>query len=91
MVQAMAGVGIGLSGKTPEQLTGETIGESDVVGTTSSAQACLVLPVQRHDDWLSEDITGKDLDGVHAIRDAIRARVERLVADLVPRPGDDEQ
>ncbi|MFI6014597.1 low molecular weight phosphatase family protein [Streptomyces sp. NPDC051243] len=85
VVQAMAEVGIDLAGRTPRQLTDETVGVSDVVVTTSGADACAVLPGQRHEDWPVEDVAGQDLDGVRAIRDDIRARVERLAADLATR------
>nr|WP_263974228.1 phosphotyrosine protein phosphatase [Streptomyces albicerus] len=88
VVRAMAEVGIDLSGRTPRQLTEETVGASEVVVTTSGADACATLPGQRHVDWPVEDVAGKDLDGVRAIRDDIRARVERLATDLTPRPRD---
>jgi arsenate reductase len=84
VVQAMAEVGIDLSGHTPRRLTDATVGTSDVVVTTSGANAVAVLPGQRHEDWPVEDIAGKDLEQVRAIRDDIRARVERLAAALPP-------
>ncbi|AZQ39266.1 arsenate reductase ArsC [Streptomyces cyaneochromogenes] len=88
VVQAMAEVGIDLSGRTPRQLTEETVGASEVVVTTSGADACATLPGQRHVDWPVEDVAGKDLDGVRAIRDDIRARVQLLADGLTPRPHD---
>lgn len=86
VVQAMAEVGIDLSERTPRQLTEDTVQSSAVVVTTSGADAVSVASGQRHEDWPVEDVAGKSLDEVRAIRDDIRARVERLAADLRPTP-----
>ncbi|AWZ05827.1 MULTISPECIES: heat-shock protein HtpX [unclassified Streptomyces] len=86
VVQAMAEVGIDLSERTPRQLTEDTAQSSAVVVTTSGADAVSVAAGQRHEDWPVEDVAGKNLDEVRAIRDDIRARVERLAADLRPTP-----
>lgn len=86
VVQAMAEVGIDLSQRAPRQLTDATVRGSEVVVTTSGAGAVSVAAGQRHEDWPVEDVAGKDLDGVRAIRDDIRARVEALAADLRPAP-----
>ncbi|WTW91995.1 arsenate reductase ArsC [Streptomycetaceae bacterium NBC_01309] len=91
VVQAMAEVGIDLSGRTPTQLTDAAVGESDVVVTTSGADACTTLPGQDHEDWPVEDVAGKTLAEVRAIRDDIRVRVELLAARLAPTSGPGER
>lgn len=86
VVQAMAEAGIDLSECTPRQLTEDTVQSSAVVVTTSGADAVSVVSGQRHEDWPVEDVAGRSLDEVRVIRDDIRARVERLAADLRPTP-----
>jgi arsenate reductase len=44
--------------------------------------ACPVFPGKRYEDWVLDDPAGQDLDTVRAIRDEIRVRVERLLAEL---------
>ncbi|MFJ3438988.1 low molecular weight phosphatase family protein [Streptomyces cyaneofuscatus] len=86
VVQVMAEVGIDLSRRTPRQLTDAAVQSSAVVVTTSGADAVSVASGQRHEDWPVEDVAGKDLDALRAIRDDIRGRVEQLAVDLRPAP-----
>ena len=44
--------------------------------------ACPIYPGKRYEDWVIDDPEGLDLDAVRRIRDEIRARVEKLMADL---------
>jgi arsenate reductase len=46
--------------------------------------ACPIYPGKRYEDWELEDPEGQDLETVRAIRDAIDARVRRLIGELVP-------
>jgi arsenate reductase len=80
VVQAMAEVGIDLTGRTTRHLTEHTVAASDIVVTTSGAMPA--LPEQRHEDWPVDDVAGQDLD-VRVIRADVRARVERLAAHLM--------
>ncbi|MFE2719776.1 hypothetical protein ACFXKI_49945 [Streptomyces mirabilis] len=59
VVQAMAEVGIDLTGRTPRQLTEHTVAASDIVVTASGADACATLPGQRHEDWPVDDVAAR--------------------------------
>ena len=83
-VAAMAEDGIDIAGKTPQVLTVDAVRESDVVITMGCGDACPVFPGKRYEDWVLDDPAGQPIDAVRPIRDAIRARVEGLLADLLP-------
>ncbi len=83
-VQAMAEEGIDIADATPQLLTVDAVRESDVVITMGCGDACPVFPGKRYEDWELEDPAGKDIETVRAIRDEIRARVERLLSELRP-------
>ena len=68
----------------PRRLTTDAVGLSDVVVTMGCGDACPYVPGRRYEDWKVDDPAGQDLETVRRIRDDIRARVERLVAELVP-------
>lgn len=84
-VQAMAEEGIDISEAVPELMTTEQVKESDVVITMGCGDVCPIFPGKRYEDWDLTDPKGRSLDEVRPIRDDIRARVERLLAEL--RPG----
>ncbi|WP_052664525.1 arsenate reductase ArsC [Nitriliruptor alkaliphilus] len=81
-VEAMAEVGIDLTGARPKPWTEETLAATDVVVTMGCGDACPVLPGKRYLDWPLEDPAGKGVEAVRPIRDQIRGRVEELMADL---------
>jgi len=83
-IEAMAEEGIDIAGNTPKVLTVEAVRESDVVITMGCGDACPIFPGKRYEDWELEDPAGKDLETVRRVRDAIRARVESLLAELAP-------
>ena len=83
-VAVMAEVGIDLAANTPKVLTPEAVRDSDVVITMGCGDACPVFPGTRYEDWAVTDPAGRDVAAVRAIRDEIRARVEGLVAELLP-------
>jgi arsenate reductase len=82
-VAAMAEVGIDITGRTPTKLEWETAESSDVIITMGCGDACPIFPGKRYEDWKLDDPAGKDVDAVRPIRDEIKARVERLLADLM--------
>jgi arsenate reductase len=86
-VAAMAEAGIDITGRTPQKLTWETAESSDVIITMGCGDACPVFPGKRYEDWQLEDPAGKGVDAVRPIRDEIRARIEKLLADLLPAAG----
>ncbi|WP_439693838.1 arsenate reductase ArsC [Curtobacterium sp. SP.BCo] len=81
-VQAMAEAGIDIAGTTPAVLETDAVRESDVVITMGCGDACPVFPGKRYEDWTLDDPAGLPLEDVRPIRDAIKARVEALVASL---------
>jgi arsenate reductase len=83
-VEAMAEVGIDIAAETPKVLTADAVQASDVVITMGCGDTCPVFPGTRYLDWQLDDPAGKGVEAVRPIRDEIRARVEQLVAELVP-------
>ena len=81
-VDVMAEVGIDIAGNAPKVLTVDAVRESDVVITMGCGDACPIFPGKRYEDWILDDPAGLDRQGVRAVRDEIRARVERLLAEL---------
>ena len=57
---------------------------SDVVVTMGCGDACPFFPGKRYEDWELDDPAGQEIEAVRPIRDEIRRRVEKLVAELVP-------
>jgi arsenate reductase (thioredoxin) len=83
-VEAMREVGIDITGATPKILTGEAVEVSDVVITMGCGDTCPYYPGTRYLDWPLDDPAGQGIAAVRPIRDAIRARVEALIAELLP-------
>lgn len=81
-VEAMREVGIDLSAARPEVLTPDAVRASDYVITMGCGDACPVLPGRTYLDWPLDDPAGRDVAAVRPIRDAIRARVEALLAEI---------
>ena len=81
-VAAMAEVGIDITGEFPKPWTEEIIKAADVVVTMGCGDACPLYPGKRYEDWELDDPAGQDVAAVRPIRDEIRRRVERLLADL---------
>ncbi|WAP51396.1 arsenate reductase ArsC [Arthrobacter sp. ATA002] len=83
-VAAMAEDGIDMSAELPKILTTEAVQESDVVITMGCGDACPIFPGKRYEDWKLEDPAGQGVEAVRPIRDNIKARIEDLIADLLP-------
>ncbi|WP_432574572.1 arsenate reductase ArsC [Kineococcus sp. SYSU DK005] len=83
-VEAMREVGIDLTGEQPKVLTPEAVQASDAVITMGCGDACPFYPGKRYEDWELTDPAGQGIEVVRAVRDEIRARVEALLADLLP-------
>jgi arsenate reductase len=82
-VAAMAEEGIDLTGAQPKVLTPAAVRACDVVVTMGCGDECPYFPGKRYEDWVLDDPAGQGIDAVRPIRDEIRRRVERLVADLL--------
>ena len=81
-VQAMAEVGIDISGEYPKPWTDEIVQAADVVITMGCGDACPIFPGRRYEEWVLDDPAGQDVDGVRPIRDDVEERVRRLLTDL---------
>jgi arsenate reductase len=81
VLEVMREVGIDLGDARPTLLTTELARGAELLVTMGCGEECPAVPGLRRDDWLFDDPKGRALDEVRGIRDAIRARVERLVAD----------
>jgi protein-tyrosine-phosphatase len=84
VVKAMQEIGIDISHEFPKPLTNEFVKAADVVITMGCGDACPIYPGKRYEDWDLLDPAGKDLETVRQIRDEIDARVQALVAQLLP-------
>jgi len=83
-VAAMAEEGIDMSTEIPKVLTVEAVRESDVVITMGCGDTCPIFPGKRYEDWELEDPAGQGVEAVRPIRDEIKARIQALIAVLVP-------
>ena len=81
-VEAMAEAGIDIAGQQPKVITDEAVQASDVVITMGCGDECPYFPGTRYEDWPLDDPAGQGIAAVRPIRDAIRARVEGLLAEL---------
>jgi arsenate reductase (thioredoxin) len=81
-VDAMREVGIDIAGNTPRLLEYDTAKASDVIITMGCGDACPVFPGKRYEDWELTDPAGQPIEVVRQVRDEIRERVEKLVAEL---------
>ena len=83
-VAVMAEEGIDISQGVPQLMTTEAVRESDVVITMGCGDVCPIFPGKRYEDWELTDPSGLQIDQVRPIRDDIKARVETLLAGLLP-------
>jgi len=83
VVEAMAELGIDISAEVPKKLEDAAVRAADVVVTMGCGDACPVYPGKRYLDWELPDPSGKSVEEVRPIRDAIDGRVRALLEDLV--------
>ena len=76
--------GIDLAQEFPKPLTDEFVRAADVVITMGCGDACPIYPGKRYEDWELDDPAGQPVEVVRGIRDDLDARVQRLLAELVP-------
>jgi arsenate reductase len=82
-VEVMLEEGIDIRGRQPKILTDEQVQASDVVITMGCGDACKFYPGKRYEDWELADPDGQDVQAVRTIRDDIRGRIEKLIAELL--------
>ena len=82
-VAAMMEVGIDIANNSPKVLTPEAVQESDAVITMGCGDVCPFYPGKRYEDWVLDDPAGQGIEQVREIRDEIKKRVEKLLAELL--------
>jgi protein-tyrosine-phosphatase len=83
-VTALEELGIDMREEFPKPLTDEVVRAADVVITMGCGDACPIYPGKRYEDWELDDPASQDLETVRRIRDEIDARVQQLIAQLLP-------
>jgi protein-tyrosine-phosphatase len=83
-IQAMAEEGIDISKAVPQLMTTEQVRDSDVVITMGCGDVCPIFPGKRYEDWELADPKGRSIDEMRPIRDDIKGRVQKLLAELLP-------
>lgn len=81
-VQAMADVGIDITGEYPKPFTDEIVQAADVVITMGCSDTCPVVPGKRYEEWGLPDPAGHSVRAAAEVRDEIGQRVRRLLAEL---------
>jgi arsenate reductase (thioredoxin) len=81
VLAAMREVEVDLAGVVPQRLTPELAAGAAALITMGCGDECPVVPGAQRDDWPLPDPKGRPVEEVRAIRDDIRARVARLVAE----------
>jgi protein-tyrosine-phosphatase len=81
-VQAMAEVGIDITGEFPKPWTDEIVRACDVIITMGCGDACPIFPGHRYEEWVLPDPAGQSVEAVRPIRDDIETRVRELLRDL---------
>src|SRR5438105_1627543 len=80
VVAAMRDVGVDLSTARPRHLTPELASQATLLVTMGCGEACPAVPGLPHEDWNLPDPKDQPPERARAIRDEIRAHVERLIA-----------
>lgn len=81
-IEAMAEVGIDITGRLPRAWTNDMVGAADVIITMGCGDVCPVYPAKRYQDWAVSDPNGLDVAAVRPIRDDIESRVRALLEEL---------
>ncbi|MBC8194425.1 MAG: arsenate reductase ArsC [Acidimicrobiia bacterium] len=85
-VEAMAEVGIDITGAEPTPWTEEMLADVDIVVSMGCGDACPVYPGKRYLDWPISDPAGQGLAMVRGARDEIRSRVLGLLVEMEIEP-----
>ena len=86
-VDAMAEVGIDISGAHPKRWTDAMLQAADVVVTMGCGDECPYVPGTRYEDWPLADPAGQGVEAVRPIRDEIERRVRALLTSLGVDPA----
>lgn len=77
----MREVGIDMGDAEPQSLTPELARTADLLVTMGCGDACPYVRGLRVEEWALPDPKDQSLEAVRKIRDDIRKRVERLLAE----------
>lgn len=77
--------GIDLSSAVPERLSDEKVIASDYVITMGCGDACPYFPGKTYLDWPLDDPKNQPIEKVREIRDEIKLKVEKLVAEITSK------
>lgn len=80
VIEVMRELGIDLTFAEPRLLTNELARGADLLITMGCGDACPIVPGLQRDDWPLLDPKGKSIERVREIRDEVRGRVQKLVA-----------
>ena len=80
VVAVMNELGMDLSAAPTTRLTPELAGTASILITMGCGDECPYVPGIIRDDWPLEDPKDKSVDTVRSLREAIRHRVESLIA-----------
>lgn len=81
-IEAMAEVGIDITGEYPKPWTDEIVQAADVVITMGCGDACPIFPGKRYENWELPDPASQGIEAVRPIRDQIDHRIQHLLAEL---------
>lgn len=81
VVEVMREVGVDLSGRKPQLLTGTLAASAYLLVTMGCGEACPLVPGVKRDDWPLPDPKHAPIEQARQIRDDIRARVLQLVKE----------
>jgi arsenate reductase len=84
VVAVLSELGIDVSEEFPKPLTDDVVRAADAVVTMGCGDACPLYPGKRYLDWELRDPADLTLEGVRAVRDHVKGRVEQLLAELLP-------
>ena len=82
VVQAMAEIGLDISGEIPKRLTTAQVQAADVVIIMGCGDACPVYPGKRYLDWDLPDPAGMPIEQVRSVRNDIRTLVDGLLKSI---------
>jgi arsenate reductase len=81
-VDAMAEIGIDISGEFPKPWTDEIVRAADVIVTMGCGDSCSIFPGKRYLDWEVGDPAGLPVEDVRPIREDLGARVRAVLEEL---------
>lgn len=87
VVEAMNETGLDISGNRPKLLTLDMIEAADrmvTMGCGADAGALCPASFVETEDWALEDPKGKTIETVRKIREDIKVRVAKLIAEIIP-------